>query len=189
MQVMDDDDPGPVPPAMTNTGVWHQPTGPVAPNPGNDPHVAAADDALATFANMEVTGDFYNGMRGDIPGPFGPPAARNMGLTFKNATVMGVISASTTTNKYTDTITAAEYKWLGEVDNAVGPAVNNGVIVSLDADSAWTVTGTSYLTKLTIAAGAAIAAPMGHTVTMTVDGVGTPIAAGTYTGAIVLTVN
>jgi hypothetical protein len=102
--------------------------------------------------------------------------------------VTGVISASTTKNKYADTIDAEHYKYLGEVDNTVGPAVNNGVIVTLDKDSTWTVTGTSYLTNLRLAAGATLVAPLGKTVTMTVDGTATPIAAGAYSGAVVLTV-
>jgi hypothetical protein len=66
--------------------------------------------------------------------------------------------------------------------------VNNGVIVSFDKDSVWTVAGTSYLTSLTIAKGAGINAPKGYSVTMTLDGVKTVIKAGTYNGKIVLTV-
>ena len=51
------------------------------------------------------------------------------------------------------------------------------------------VSETSYLTGLTIADGASMTAPIGHPLSMTVDGADTPIAAGSYSGAIVLTVN
>ena len=63
-----------------------------------------------------------------------------------------------------------------------------GYVVSLDEKSLWTVTGTSYLTSLTIARGAAVAAPHGKALTMTVDGKETAPAPGTYIGEIVLTV-
>jgi hypothetical protein len=197
-QLMDDDDPGPVPPDMTNTGVWHQATGDVAPQPGHDLFAAGSGDAVALFKNIKLTGDFYNGMRGDIPGPFGPPSPRNMGLTFQKATITGVISSSTTANRFADTITAAEYMYLGEVDNTPSEAVNNGVIVTLTRSN-WVVTGTSYLTKLVIDANSSVMASFGHTLTMTVDpdGVAGPEPAvvtpihknSTYTGYIVLTVN
>jgi hypothetical protein len=63
-----------------------------------------------------------------------------------------------------------------------------GMIVSLDSASKWVVDKSSYLNSLTIAEGAAISAPEGSTVTMTVNGVKKPIKAGTYKGKIVLTV-
>jgi len=59
---------------------------------------------------------------------------------------------------------------------------------SLDAGSTWTVSETSGLTGLTIAKGAKIAAPKGYSVTMTIDGVETPIKEGSYKGKIVLTI-
>jgi hypothetical protein len=113
-------------------------------------------------------------------------SGKNMVLTFDKADVTGVITA-TTAKHAKDTITAEDYKLLGEVTNTPCEAVNNGVIVSLKG-STWTVTATSYLTALTIADGSAIKAPEGQTVTMTVNGVKKPVAAGTYKGNIVLTV-
>ncbi|MGD9364373.1 MAG: hypothetical protein PVH87_01670 [Desulfobacteraceae bacterium] len=187
LQVMDDDDPGPVFPDMTNTGVYEEPTGDVEPQAGHDLTVADDSDALATFANITLNGDFYNGMRGDIPGPFGPPSPRNLGLTFVNADINGVITASET-HHHISTITAEAYDELGEVTNTPGPAVNNGVIVALTAASTWTVSDTCYLTGLTIDADSVVQAPAGQGVTMTVDGIETDIAPGTYTGAIVLVV-
>ena len=189
LQVMDDDDPGPVPPAMTNTGVYYEPTGPVTPQAGRDTTVAGSEDALATFANIVLNGNFYNSMRGDIPGGMGPAPPRNLGLTFDNASITGVISASTA-HHVQSTITADDYRLLGEVTNTPSEAVNNGVIVSLTNGSVWTVTGTCHLTSLLVEEGSLITAADGQDITMTVDGTPTEIAAGvTYTGAIVLTVD
>ena len=58
----------------------------------------------------------------------------------------------------------------------------------LTAGSKWVVARTTSLTALTIPAGASVTAADGHSLTMTVDGIGTPIAAGSYQGDIVLTV-
>ncbi len=59
----------------------------------------------------------------------------------------------------------------------------------LKAGETWEVAETTDLTKLVIAEGANIQAPEGHTVTLSVDTVGTPMEPGTYEGDVVLTVN
>ena len=58
---------------------------------------------------------------------------------------------------------------------------------NLTAGSTWEVTEITTLKNLTIADGAVIKAPEGKSITMTVDGVETGIATGTYKGKIVLT--
>ena len=200
LQLMDDDDPGPVPPDMTNTGIWHQKTDPVALQEGHDIFAAGATDALATFKSIKLSGDFFNGMRGDIGGMGGmmPPSPRNMGLTFQKSTITGLITASTTNNRFADTIPAEDFRYLGEVDNTPSETINNGVIVGL-ARSTWVVTGTCYLTELSLDSNSSVRASSGHTLTMTVDPDGaageapavlTPIVPGqTYTGYIVLTLS
>ena len=98
MQVMDDDDPGPVPPEMTNTGVYHDPVGPAQPDAEHDVFAADNTDALATFTDIDLEGSFYNSTRGGIvQGPFGPPSSvsKNMALTFEDSNVKGLITAST----------------------------------------------------------------------------------------------
>lgn len=205
MQVMDDDDPGPQPPFMYNTGIYDEPTGPIAVQPGHDIYTVGATDAVATFSNIKLKGDFYNSMRGDIGGMFGPPSPRNMGLTFDNAWITGVISSSTATHvlphieypigwdgsaPFVNVGHTEDYKMLGEVTNTPSQAINNGVIVSLTNGSKWMVDGTCYLTKLDIAADATVTAPVGKSVSMTVNGLPTEIIPGnTYTGVIMLTVN
>jgi hypothetical protein len=57
----------------------------------------------------------------------------------------------------------------------------------LEAGSTWEVAEITNLGSLTIGEGAVISAPEGKSVIMTVDGVETPIKAGSYKGKIVLT--
>lgn len=79
------------------------------------------------------------------------------------------------------------YMYMGQCSNIYGAAQN--VTLSVNNGATWNVRATSYLTSLTVGSTATIAPPAGHTLTMTVGGVSTPIAAGTYTGTIVITVN
>jgi len=60
-----------------------------------------------------------------------------------------------------------------------------GLDMSIDANSSWTVTGTSRLTSLTIARGAKVNAPAGRRLTMTVDGVETDIEPGVYQNVVI----
>ncbi|MFC1440311.1 hypothetical protein ABUW04_18820 [Streptacidiphilus sp. N1-10] len=178
VQVMENDDPGPqmVNGVLLNTGVYTEPTTAASKDSSFDNTAAHDTDAVAAFTDIRLKGDFYNGMRGGL----------NLVLTFTRSQVEGVISA-TTTKHHIDSIGADQYLQLGEVTNTPAAAVNNGVVVSLAAGSRWTVTGTSYLTSLTLAADAVVTAPRGRQVTMTVDGTTTAIAAGaSYSGAIVV---
>jgi hypothetical protein len=59
--------------------------------------------------------------------------------------------------------------------------------LSLEAGDALEVAETTRLSELTIGQNATITAPEGSTVTLTVDGVETPITPGTYTGDVVIT--
>jgi hypothetical protein len=179
LQVMENDDPGPVviDGVLLNAGVHTEPTTAPTKDAGFDVTAAHDTDSVAVFTDIALKGDFYNAMRGDL----------NLVLTFDGCRVEGVISASTSKHAV-GTISSANYRQLGEVTNTVGPVVNNGVIVTLAGRSRWTVTGTSYLSKLALDADAEVAASRGRKLTMTVDGVATAITpGGTYTGAIVLT--
>lgn len=174
------DDPGPVMTdgKMLNTGVYTEPTTDPTKDSAFDVTAAHSTDGAAGFTSIKLKGDFYNGMR----------KGKNMVLTFEDTTVEGVISATRTKHRVS-TIDASTFYELGIVTNTVQPAVNNGVVVSLGSGSTWTVTGTSYVTSLAIAADAAVKAPRGKTLTVTVDGTATAVTPGrTYTGAITLTV-
>jgi hypothetical protein len=129
------------------------------------------------------------GMRGGgIPGG-GVVTGKNMVLTFDNASITGVISASEAHHlKSVLYVNKEDYKLFGVVTNTAHASINNGVIVSLTRNSNWTVTGTSYLTRLSIEAGSTITAPQGYSVTMTVDGISRPIGTGDYKGQISLAI-
>jgi hypothetical protein len=112
---------------------------------------------------------------------------KNLDLKFVNAKVKGIISAASA--EYKDglkVIDVRNNKELSNVKQTAHEPINNGVIVSFDKDSIWVVTGTSYLTSLTVARGAVIQAPAGKTLSMTVDGMKKEIVPGTYTGKIVM---
>jgi hypothetical protein len=144
----------------------------------NDDMGGTGDTANVTFSDMQGTkalvGDIINGMEGTV------------NVTFVNATITGAITTSTTSP--VGTVNQANLQNLSEVTNTYG-TTGYAMTASLDGSSTWVVDTTSYLTKLTIASGATVTAPSGKSVTMTVGGVATTIAAGTYSGNIVLTVN
>jgi hypothetical protein len=120
----------------------------------------------------------------------GGGSGKNMVLTFDKASITGVISASEAHHlKPVLKVDQEDYKLYGVVNNTAHEAVNNGVVVSLKNASTWTVTGTSYLTGLTIDAGSNINALQGSRVTMKVDGVEKAIGAGDYKGQIIITVD
>ncbi|MFJ3664955.1 hypothetical protein ACIPSE_00720 [Streptomyces sp. NPDC090106] len=172
VQLMETDNPGSI------NGVYTEPTG----DPDRDtdfdttaPHTA---DLTAAFTDITLRGDFCNAMR----------AGKNLVVTFAGGCdVAGVISA-TTSRHAVPTITSAEWAQLSHVTNTPSPAVNNGVIVTVGAGSTWTVTGTSYLTRLVVEEGAVVQGPDGAAPTLTVDGVVTDLTPGAaYSGALALT--
>jgi len=159
-------------------GGYTDPTGDPVKDDTFDTTIAHSTDAVSIFTDIQLQGDFYNSMRNDM----------NLAVTFVRSQVEGVITASSARH-YVNPVTAEFYQQLGLVNNTAGPSVNNGVIVNLDDVSTWTVTGTSYLTSLTVDIGATVTAPTGSTLVMTVDGTVTNITAGnSYYGAIVLSV-
>jgi hypothetical protein len=207
LQLQDNDDPG-MGPAR-----YMPPCGADLPIPGRD--LTKADpneDVFMTIANTEVTGNFFNsttelranqrektpelrtgpamtpppGMKLDSTGMQG---VKNFDLKLINARVTGIISAASAAYKEGLTlIDPSNCRELSAITQTAKEPVNNGVIVSLDEKSVWTVTGTSYLTSLKVARGAIIKASTGKKLAMTVDGEKKKIAAGTYSGKITITV-
>lgn len=120
----------------------------------------------------------------DLKGP------KNMVLRFANTKVEGVISSAS--QKYKDGLTALTEHNRREASNitqAAAETVNNGVIVSLDKGSAWTVTGASYITALNISESSTVNAPVGRKLTMLVDGAEISIGPGSYKGRIALLIS
>jgi hypothetical protein len=142
-----------------------------------------------TATNVGLNGNLYNGT-----GYFGGQAADKLEVTLgKGASLQGDISATSIIhvdekgNQNTH-FTIKEYYYLGHVANRAFHNGGNDVSVTLKDGAEWTVAGSSFITGLTIGEGCKVTAPKGHNVTMTVDGVKKPIAAGTYSGKIELTV-
>ena len=137
-----------------------------------------------------------------LPKPMGPPpedmtkpmmkdnrTPKNLELIMKNTRLAGIVSSAVQAYREGVTqITAENRMELSNVTQTAAPTVNNGVIVSLDKNSVWEVTGTSYITSLTLEAGAKLIPAQGKTLTMTVDGVETEIVPGKFKGKIVLMV-
>jgi hypothetical protein len=149
-------------------------------------------DVNASFSNMTMTGDMVNSMT----------TLANVNVKLTNATLTGAITTATVVSEASlqgidltafgpFTNEGAQYhQYIGWVHNTYAATSDPyGITATLDATSTWTVDETSYLTGLTIADGAAVTAPAGKTLTMKVDGVETPIAAGSYAGKIELAVN
>ena len=156
-------------------------------------------------------GKFHDTLIGSMAGPGGPatppppgskapvgmPAGmkdlecpKNLGLTLKNTQVTGAISSAT--QQYREGLTLIDESNRLEMANITqtpAPTVNNGVIVSLDGQSVWTVTGTSYITRLDLAEGAKVLAPVGKTLTATLDGQDLDLVPGSYCGTIQLTIS
>ena len=135
-------------------------------------------------------GDYYGGPIAarhhgdDLRGP------KNLGLELSATTLHGVISSAT--QKYRDGLTVIledNRMELTNVTQTPAPTVNNGVVLTLDSSSAWEVTGTSYITGLTLAEGARVFAPGGKALTATLDGAPLELKPGRYTGKLVLTVS
>lgn len=139
--------------------------------------------ATANFSNIDLEGDFYNSVGwGRLTDKI------NMALNLDNASIAGVISASESHHP-SPKITVDNHTDFHSLTDAPCPAVNNGVIVNLTNGSNWTVTGTSYLTRLVLDASSSVTADEGSGLSMTVNGAKTDIVSGnSYTGAIVVSV-
>ena len=121
---------------------------------------------MLSFSDISLNGNFYNGLRGGPAtaggGPGGGPAVGlNLVLNFASSQVTGVITA-TLAEHYVDTIDSSNWWELGHVSNTPQAVINNGVIVALTDGSTWTVTGTSYLSALSLDATSSVAGPRGR---------------------------
>lgn len=115
---------------------------------------------------------------------------KNLAVSLKNACLAGVISSAG--QAYRDGVTRITEENRLEMSNvrqwAQAP-VNNGVCVTLDKDSVWTVTDESFITSLELAEGAKLEAAEGKTLAVTVNGAPIAVKPGKYTGVIRLAVN
>ncbi|MGC3983067.1 MAG: hypothetical protein QM808_17575 [Steroidobacteraceae bacterium] len=146
---------------------------------GDNQRVNASGAALVkpisvNMANMSTSGDILH-----------DDYHRNMEVRLTNTSLSGKIRQGTY-NSWKQLWTekgAAKANWLPN-DSWSG---TNSLSVTLDAKSTWTVNAASSLSALTLVQGAKLVAPKGYQLTMTVNGVQTAIAPGSYKGDIVIT--
>lgn len=118
----------------------------------------------------------------DLRGP------KNIEVNLVSAHIEGVISSAS--QAYRDGLNVIhedERMEISNVTQTAAPTVNNGVIVNIDSTSSWKVTGTSYITALSLAPGAVLLPTEGRKITMFIDGNETEIRAGHYQGDIKIT--
>jgi hypothetical protein len=157
------------------------------PKPGKYNPTNGTNDEFTTLKDATLKGDFVN-----------TATARSaMNIAFKNSTLTGAITTATAVHalgrngeKLVMQDSTDLYYLIGDQTETYA-ATNDahGATASLDEHSTWTVDKTSYLTGLTVAPGAKISAPQGSKLTMMVNGVVKPIAAGAYKGKVVLKVS
>jgi hypothetical protein len=202
LEMMANDDPN----SAKGPGGPGGPGGPPGAGPGGDPGPGGPGEAPggqggpggpggmgevykdldATFKHMTLKGDFVNSYGAKI----------GMNLTFEDATVTGGISTATAVHalghhgeKLVMQDATDLYYLIGDQTETFAVTDgDNGANVTLKG-SKWFVNKTSYLTGLTIGEGSQVSSPAGGKLIMMVDGVDTPIAAGSYKGKIVLQVS
>jgi hypothetical protein len=180
MQVVSDDEPGGSGTMGQGFDSYDEPTTAPEPIDGFD-NTSIDNAATANFSNINLEGDFYNSVGwGRLTDKL------NMTLNLDNASITGVISASESHHP-SPKITKDNHREFHLLTDTPRPAINNGVIVNLTNGSNWTVTGTSFLTRLVIDSSSSVTAREGLVVSMTVNGVETPVISGAYEGNIVLT--
>ena len=151
-----------------------------------------------TIKNSDMSGDILNtaAMTGDeytaTSGPAGEGirTPRSLDVILDDSAVTGAISLGSdtwTVTHFASGNTASQEIGYAE-ETVLGPFHEDGFGLSLTLanNSVWTVTGDSYLTALTIDEASSVVGAGGKAVSMTVDGVKTSVAAGTYAGEIVV---
>jgi hypothetical protein len=113
--------------------------------------------------------------------------AKNLGVNLKNTAVTGLITAAS--QAYREGLTLITWENRDELSNVTQTAakpVNNGVVVTLDETSRWTVTGTCYITALSLKPGAVLEGAGGKRLSLWINGQQTPVTPGDYQGQIEL---
>lgn len=177
--------PGGMPPGAGAAPAAGGPAGAGGPPAGGAPSAFGADPVAsgpkmikASFSNVALIGDIVDSMTTLAP----------MSVSLEHGSLRGAISTATSAPAEGKP-TPQTYNLIGKMAHTFGRGEgDNGLEVVLGANAGWTVTKTSYLTSLTIGTGARISAPKGSQLSLSVDGHDTMLHAGTYSGALVLSV-
>lgn len=144
----------------------------------------------ATFKNVNIVGDFYNASVVN---------GADLAVILSATSLEGVASSSVGLHQQETLVSvwdtngrtgSEDYKLLGKLTNYPFASIGNDVSVSLENGSRWIVTGTCYLTSLTVDSDSTVAAPDGYRLTLSVDGAEQSLSSGeaAYTGNVLLTV-
>lgn len=113
--------------------------------------------------------------------------AHNLDITLDNVRYTGCISSAKARYKEGLSVIDPENREeLSNVSLTAAPPINNGVIVHLSGNSVWNVTGTSYITRLSVEEGAKVLSADGTPASITVNGEKVSLTAGEYSGNIVI---
>jgi hypothetical protein len=170
---------------------------------------AAGSKTVANFSNMVLKGDIINSCTGVLwkKAQDGQEymVGGDLDVNLKNVTISGAITTSTHKDWFQlngvdnsmmnpfDPSNAQYAPYIGLGTDTYGPPDNDGdgkvdpygLKLTLDGQSEWIVTKTSYLTGLTFETGT-IQPPEGYKLSMTVNGTPVLMRGGSYTGSIVL---
>ncbi len=151
---------------------------------------AATLPTVASFTDVDVKGNIYNSVYS---------TQENLNVTFDRSKITGVISSSVAhhvddsgapmNGKTINGGDGGDYLAFGRLANVAAEAVNNPVQLTLK-NTAWTITGTSYLSSLTLDKNSSIVSGDGIAAALTVNGKTVTLTPGTtYTGKIILKVS
>jgi hypothetical protein len=172
--------PGGMPPGAGGPPAAGAPAGAGAPPSvfGPDPAASGPNMITAKLSHVALTGDIVDSMTTLAP----------MAVSLEHGTLRGAISTATAVPA-AGKPTPQTYDLIGKMKHTFGKGEGeNGLEVALGDNAGWIVTKTSYLSALTIGKGARISAPKGSQLALTVDGQPALLHAGSYKGALVLSV-
>jgi len=160
----------------------------------NAASVVQVGGVFAVFSNTTLNGDVYNasgwekakeadilGGMGDYTNEVGGGSSKatDLNLILDNVTYTGNVSTAEAYHEK-PVIGHIDYDLIGVVNNTVCVPENAGIVVNLKNNTTWNVTGTGYVTSLTIDE----TSTMGNA-KVYVNGVETKVEAGkTYTGVV-----
>ena len=150
--------------------------------PGHDVTDPAAPGTMhLNLHQMQVSGDVYNSVY---------TTAQNLSLYLDRTDYAGAVTTGIQYHKNVkpgEKIYPDQAQEVGNVGITPAGDFCNGIIVTLENGSTWTVTGQSHVTGIVIGEGCQVKAPVGKTLAVTVDGRPAELKPGRYAGDIAIT--
>ena len=153
------------------------------PFPGHDVTDPAAPGTMhLNLHRMQASGDVYNSVY---------TTPQNLSLFLDQVDYAGAVTTGIQFHrnfKPGEKIYPEQAEEVGNVGITPAGDFCNGIIVTLEGGSTWTVTGETHVTGIRIGQGCQVKAPAGKTLTVTLDGNPIQLAPGSYAGQIAITV-